>query len=155
MNGKSYLTVRILLWVICVYHIGAGIAATFFKDLAEKVGGFLFGVSITMDPQAELLVRYLGAFGISFGVMTALAAIDPEKNTKIIYGAIVYFLVRAFDRVAFWSLLQEHHVGPVPAWCRIVAILAFAIGLFIFMPKTDSGQATTRQESRPQVTGGS
>ncbi len=136
MNEQRYIVVRGFLWIICTYHVVAGVAATFFKDTAVGVGGVLFGVSITMTPQAELLVRYLGAFAISFGLMTAFAALDPQRNTKIIYGAVVYFLVRAFDRIVFWKLLQEHSTGPVPDWFRIVMILVMGLGLLIFMPRT-------------------
>jgi hypothetical protein len=145
MNEPRYIVVRVFLWTICVYHVVAGIAATFFKQTAVKLGSVLFGVSITMTPQAELLVRYLGAFAISFGLMMAFAALDPVKNTKIIYGAIVYFLVRAFDRVVFWDLLQEHSAGPVPDWFRIVMILVMGLGLLIFMPR--SGRAHVPENS--------
>lgn len=136
MNERRYIVVRVFLATICIYHVVAGVAATFFKEEAVKLGSVLFGVSITMTPQAELLVRYLGAFGISFGLMTAFAALDPVRNTKIIYGAVVYFLIRAFDRIVFWHLLQEHSAGPVPNWFRIVMILVMGLGLFIFMPRT-------------------
>ena len=140
MNERRYIVVRVFLWTICIYHVVAGVAATFFKEAAVKLGSVLFGVSITMTPQTELLVRYLGAFGISFGLMTAFAALDPVRNTKIIYGAVVYFLVRAFDRIVFWDLLQEHSAGPVPDWFRIVMILVMGLGLLIFMPRTDKTQ---------------
>ncbi len=135
MTESRCIVVRVFLWTICVYHMVAGIAATFFKEAAVKLGSLLFGVSITMTPQAELLVRYLGAFAISFGVMVAFAALDPAKNTKIIYGAVIYFLVRAFDRIAFWGLLEEHSAGPAPQWFRIVMILVMGLGLLIFMPR--------------------
>ncbi|NQU24640.1 MAG: hypothetical protein HQ567_25440 [Candidatus Nealsonbacteria bacterium] len=133
--NERYIVVRVFLWIICIYHVVAGVAATFFKDAAVELGGVLFGVSITMTPQAELLVRYLGAFAISFGLMTAFAALDPQRNTKIIYGAVAYFLIRAFDRIVFWKLLQEHSTGPVPDWFRIVMILVFGLGLLAFMPR--------------------
>jgi hypothetical protein len=135
MNQRAYLPVRVLLWLIAVYHIVAGIVATFFKEAAVKLGGLMFGVGITMDGQTELLVRYLGAFGLAFGVLAALAALDPVRNRAFIYGAVVYFAVRAFDRIAFASLLAQHHVGPAPNWWRIVVIVAFAALLLWFMPR--------------------
>jgi hypothetical protein len=135
MQKPSHLVVRILLCAICVYHVVAGIIATFFLDLAVQLGAFLFGVRVTMDGQTELLSRYLGAFGISFGVLAAFAAIEPQKNRKIIYGLVVYFLVRAFDRIAFWGLLEEYSVGPAPNWFRIVMILVMGLGLLAFMPR--------------------
>ena len=135
MNQGVHLPVRIVLWLIAGYHLVAGVVATFFKEAAITLGGLLFGVAITMDGQTELLVRYLGAFGIAFGVLAALAALDPVRNKAIIYGAVVYFVVRAFDRIAFTSLLAQYHVGLAPNWWRIVVIVAFAALLLWFMPR--------------------
>ncbi len=135
MKTQTHMTLRIILAVVALYHIAAGIAATFFKEAAAQVGSYLFGVSIVMDSQAELLVRYLGAFGIAFGIMAALAALAPERNKTFIYGAIVYFLVRAFDRIAFAGLLAQHAVGGVPNWWRIIVILLFAGSLLWLLPR--------------------
>jgi hypothetical protein len=131
----STLALRVLLGFIAIYHLVAGVAATFFQDAAVGIGSLLFGVKITMDPQTSLLVRYLGAFGIAFGVMAALAALAPEKHKGFIYGAVVYFVVRAFDRVAFAGLLTDYSVGPMPNWGRILVILLFAAGLLVFFPR--------------------
>jgi hypothetical protein len=135
MNRGGYLPVRVLLWLIAVYHLVAGVVATFCQEAAVRLGGLMFGVRITMDGQAELLVRYLGAFGIAFGVLAALAALQPARNRAIIYGAVVYFAVRAIDRILFASLLAHYHVGPVPNSVRIVVIVALAAGLLWFMPR--------------------
>ena len=138
MKTQSHLVLRVLLWFIAVYHAVAGVAATFFQDAAVDIAGLLFGVKITMDPQTSLLVRYLGAFGIAFGLMAALSALEPERHKGFIYGAVIYFIVRAFDRVAFAGLLAEHSVGFMPNWGRIVVILLFAAGLLLFLPRQDT-----------------
>ena len=44
MTESRYIVVRVFLWTICVYHMVAGIAATFFKEAAVKLGSLLFGV---------------------------------------------------------------------------------------------------------------
>ena len=135
MKTQTDIPLRILLWIIAVYHLVAGVAATFFQDAAIGVGSLLFGVRITMDPQTSLLVRYLGAFGIAFGVMAALAALAPARHKGFIYGAVVYFVVRAFDRLAFAGLLADYSVGPFPNWGRVIIILLFAAGLLVFLPR--------------------
>ncbi len=137
---KTLIPLRVLLCFIAVYHLVAGVAATFFQDAAPGVGSLLFGVKITMDPQTSLLVRYLGAFGIAFGVMASLAALAPERHKGFMYGAVVYFMVRAFDRVAFADLLANYTVGPMPNWGRIIVILLFAAGLLVFLPRQTSQQ---------------
>jgi hypothetical protein len=131
----SHLPVRIVLCLIAAYHLIAGVAAVFFPGAAVKLGSWFFGVNITMTSQAELLVRYLGAFGLSFALLATLAALSPEGNRAILYGFVVYFAVRAFSRIAFWKLLDEHTVGLAPNWFRIIIILAFATSLLAFMPR--------------------
>jgi len=76
---------KINLLIIFLYHIVAGFAVCFLQELGVKLGSFLFGVQITLTQQAQILVRYLGAFGITFAALMAFAAIDPKKNRKIIY----------------------------------------------------------------------
>jgi len=132
---SSHLPIRVVLWVIAAYHFIAGLAAVFFQEAALKLGGWFFGVGITMTSQTELLVRYLGAFGLSFGVMAVLAARSPEKNRAVLYGFVVYFVVRAISRVVFWTLLEEHSIGYAPNWLRIIVILFFAVSLIVFMPR--------------------
>ena len=141
MSQSSHLPIRIILSVIAAYHLLAGVAALLFQDAAVKIGSLLFGVGITLTPQSELLVRYLGAFGLSFGVLAVLAALAPERNRAILYGFVVYFLVRALSRVMYWQLLDEHTVGPAPNWVRIIVILAFAASLVVFMPRQRAGSA--------------
>jgi hypothetical protein len=132
---SSTLPIRIVLWTIAAYHLIAGVAAVWFQGAAVSIGSWLFGVNITLTSQSELLVRYLGAFGLSFALMAGLAALSPEKNRAIVYGFVVYFAVRAFSRIAYWKLLDEHTVGPAPNWARVIVILVFATSLLVFMPR--------------------
>ena len=78
-----------------------------------------------------LVVRYLGVFGITLAVLAFFAAMDPAKNKKIIYGVAVYFFIRAFDRIVFYQAMQPFHVGLMPAWGRIIVILAFGVGFIL------------------------
>jgi hypothetical protein len=141
MKVNNYLTVRVVCWVVAGYHLLAGVAATLFGESAVTIGSLLYGVGIVMDGQTELLVRYLGAFAISFGVLMVFAALDPVRNVRIIHGAVVYFVVRAFDRVAFAGLLDEHTSGPMPNYGRLAMIVLFAMALLWFMPREKKKQA--------------
>lgn len=139
--STSHLPLRVILWVIALYHLAAGVAAVLFQDAAVKLGAVMFGIAITLTPESELLVRYLGAFGLSFGVLAVLAALAPQKSRAILYGFVVYFLVRAFSRIGFWELLNEHTVGPAPNWARIIVILVFAASLLVLMPRERGADA--------------
>ena len=138
MNKESHTVLKVFLWVIFTYHIIAGIIGTFFQQLAPEVATKLYGIELVLAPQTQILVRYIGAFCLTLGVLMAFAAMDPVKNKMIIYGGIVYFAIRAFDRIAFWSVMQEHTVGLAPNWFRIIMILIMGLGLFIFRPKAES-----------------
>jgi hypothetical protein len=132
---------RVLLWMTAGYHVAAGVAATVAQPYAIRLGAFLYGIGITLTPEMELVVRYLGVFGITLGVLAALAALDPVGNRKIIWGLIVYFAIRALDRIVFYGAMQEFHEGPVPAWARIVVILAFAVAFLVLLPRCGGEEA--------------
>lgn len=141
MSRGSHTAIRTLLWLTAGYHFVAGVAATFAQERALALGAFLFGMSVTPTPEVALLVRYLGVFGITLAVLAAFAALDPVKNRKIVVGVIVYFLVRAFDRVVFYRAMQEFHVGLLPAWGRVIVILAFAVAFIVLSRKLKSAEA--------------
>ena len=138
MNKESNILLKVFLWAICIYHIIAGIIGTLCQQLVPRVATMLYGIKLDPTPQIQILVRYIGVFCITFGILMAFAAIDPVKNKKIIYGGVVYFVIRAFDRIVFWKLIQEYSMGPGPNWFRILMILIMGLGLFIFRPKDAS-----------------
>ena len=135
MKKTADILLKINLWIIFAYHITAGLAACFSQQLAVKIGSLLFGVQITLTEQAQILVRYLGTFGITFAVLMAFAAIDPVKNKKIIYGGIVYFCIRALHRILFWKLYVEFSTGPADPWIRLALIGWFAVVLMVLVPR--------------------
>ncbi|MFA5335383.1 MAG: hypothetical protein WC324_00520 [Candidatus Omnitrophota bacterium] len=137
MEKKPYVFLKVLLWLVALYHIAGGIAATFSQQFALQLGYMLFGVNISITPETQVLVRYLGAFAVTFGLLMVFAALDPAKNRKIVYGGIAYFLIRAFDRVVFWKVISECSAGPLPNWGRIALILFFGIALFVLRPKSE------------------
>ena len=135
MSKASHTTLRVLLWLTAAYHAVAGIAATVAQEQALNLGSFLFGMTVTLTPETALLVRYLGVFGITLGVLAACAALDPVWNRKIVSGLVVYFAVRAIDRIVFYKDMQPFHVGLAPQWLRIIVIVAFACA-FVVLGRT-------------------
>jgi hypothetical protein len=144
MSKSACPGLRALLWLTAAYHLVAGLAATVAQQYAVQLGAFMYGIDVTLTAQMELVVRYLGVFGITVGVLAAFAALDPVGNRKIIYGLVVYFLVRAIDRIVFYKAMQEFHVGPVPAWARIIIILAFAMA-FVVLARRQGADEERRQ----------
>jgi hypothetical protein len=150
MKNGSHAAIRVLLWLTAAYHLVAGVAATIAQEQAVALGAFLFGMSITLTPEASLLVRYLGVFGITLGVLAACAALDPVGNRKIVLGLIVYFLVRAGDRIVFYAAMQPFQVGLMPAWGRIIVILGFAAA-FIVLGRSLCGRSRLYDERTRHV----
>ena len=142
MKSSSHTTIRVLLWLTAGYHFVAGVAATIAQEQALVMGSFLFGMSMTLTPEVALLVRYLGVFGITLAVLAACAALDPVRNRKIVLGIVVYFLVRAFDRIVFYKSMHPFHVGVMPAWGRIIVILAFAVAFIVLSRRLKSADST-------------
>ncbi len=132
MSDRARVTaLKALLWTICVYHALAGVAGTLFQEQALGLAQFLFGVSIELTPQVAIVVRYAAALCLAVAVLAGLAARDPARNQNIIIGLAVYFGVRAFDRVVFYDLLDQHRAGGVPGWVRILMILLFGGGILV------------------------
>ncbi len=94
---------------------------------------------VLLSPKGPLYRHRGGIFGRALRyqplTLTTLAALAPERHKGFIYGAVAYFIVRAFDRVAFAGLLAQYSVGFMPNWGRIIVILLFAAGLLVFLPR--------------------
>ncbi len=145
MSDRGRLTaLKALLWTICIYHVLAGVAGTLFQEQALGLARFLFGVSIELTPQVSIVVRYAAALCLAVAALAGLAARDPLANRNIIIGLAVYFGVRAFDRVVFYDLLDQHRAGGVPGWVRILMILFFGGGILalsLLKPRPADAQA--------------
>ncbi|MBI5872595.1 MAG: hypothetical protein HZB36_00405 [Candidatus Omnitrophica bacterium] len=64
------------------------------------------------------------------------AAINPVKNKAIIYGGIVFFAVRAFDRIVFANVLREaFDVSTGRNLISLVFVIIMLLGLLIFKPE--------------------
>jgi hypothetical protein len=143
MENKSLAPIKFFCGLACFYHVGEGIIATIGGDLAAKMAAFSYGLSLArltpMTSQLTVLFRFIGAFAITFGVLMGFAAVNPGKNKAIIYGGIVFFAVRAFDRIIFANVLRDaFNVSTGRNLLSLIFVLIMLFGLLIFRPKGTS-----------------
>ena len=143
MENKSLGPIKFFCGLACFYHVGEGIIATIGGELVAKIAAFGYGLSLArltpMTPQLTVLFRFIGAFCLAFGVAMGFAAINPVKNKAIIYSGIVFFAVRAFDRIVFANVLREaFDVSAGRNLISLVIVFTMLFGLLIFRPKETS-----------------
>lgn len=140
MGNKSLTPIKFFCGLICFYHVAEGVIATISGELAAKIAAFGYGLSlarlIPVTPQLTVLFRFIGAFAIAFGVSMGFAAVNPVKNKAIIYGGIVFFAVRAFDRIVFANVLRDaFDVSFERNLVSLIIVFIMLFGLLIFRPK--------------------
>lgn len=68
-----------------------------FQMLAAK----LYGAKVDWTPQIIYMVRILGSFAFVLGLLAVAAALDPIRQSIIVYGFIALFILRDFHRLLF------------------------------------------------------
>lgn len=140
MESKSLAPIKFFCGLICIYHVVEGLIATISGEMAAKIAAFGYGLSLArltpVTPQLTVFFQFIGAFAIAFGVLMGFAAINPVKNKAIIYGGIVFFAVRAFDRIVFANVLREaFDVSTGRNLISLVFVIIMLLGLLIFKPE--------------------
>jgi hypothetical protein len=130
---SKYISLRILLWVICIYHVAAGLLANIFPEMLPWLAERLAGMQIGSVPEAIALAKPLGVYAMIFGVMMGVAAWNPVKNRAIISVGVILFLVRIVQRLA--GLQEAEQVFGVPvsrSLSTVAAVSVFAVALALF-----------------------
>ena len=93
------LILRGVLALLCVYHVGIGIAAVVSPRLASRVAGALYSLQATETPQLRYGVRMLGLYALALGTLLAFAAWNPREHMEIIAVTAGLQLARAVSRL--------------------------------------------------------
>jgi hypothetical protein len=135
MNKVTAL--KVVLTLVCLTHLGLGIVA--FTGLPEPVtrtASAFYGVTISMTPQLQHVVRILGAFMIAIGVLSGFALFNPQQNRAIIDGVIVLLLLRVLQRVIFARDIHEAFALPYGRlWMQAAFFTALALALLFLGPR--------------------
>ncbi|MCP4413745.1 MAG: hypothetical protein GY808_14390 [Gammaproteobacteria bacterium] len=143
MNTWFIHLVRFECALIAVYHIFIGVAATLTPEGAAQVAPVMYGISLDvfapMKSEYIIIIRYMGAFAITLGVLMAVAAWNPQKHRTIIFGGAIFFLIRILDRilgadtlVALFNTSSTQNI----LYMLFMASIVFILGAFVlYSPK--------------------
>jgi hypothetical protein len=136
MNKLTAL--KALLALVCVTHLALGlIAFTGLPGPVTKIASGLYGVTVTVTPQLQHLIRILGAFMIAIGVMSGFALFKPQQNRAIIDGVAILLLLRASQRILFAQQLHDvFSLSYGRLWTQAIFFLALAVALLFLRPRS-------------------
>jgi hypothetical protein len=79
------------------------------------------------------------SYMISFGLMMALLAMKPYEYRRIAWVGAILIIIRIFDRVVFFSVLQKTlGVTLMNSLPTLIVIALMALGLIFLIPKEQS-----------------
>ena len=141
MNLNRMWILRILLGFVALSHLLIGLAATAVPTggFADSIIAVTYGGSFEIDPETHHVIRMLGAFMMTVGVMAAFAAFNPQRYVAVIYAIMFLFIVRTLQRVIFADHIQEHFdisVGRLVI--QSVLYLALGAALVYLRPRRGS-----------------
>jgi hypothetical protein len=107
-GGFQGLALRLVLVVICVYHLAIGLSSTLAPESTLTFAQSFYGLDV-QDSAAQFtyMLKALGMYALFTGGLLALALRDPRKYRHIIVAAAALLLMRAVTRVLFFDLLEE------------------------------------------------
>lgn len=150
MPQSNHLALRVLLWVIGLYHVVCGLLANLMPDRIPALAQMLAGMKVTASPDFLYLAKPFGVYVIAFGIMMIVAAWNPVKNRALISIGILLFALRIFQRLTTMTEV-ETLFGVTPArslaTIGIVACFGGALAWLRFqlyrqMHTGDAGKAT-------------
>lgn len=137
MNIWFLRLVRFECAIIAIYHVLLGVVATLVPDLAAELAPVMYGISLEvlapLKPEYLVIIRFMGAFAITFGLLMAFAAWDPLSNGTIVLGGAIFFSLRILDRIlGADTLISSFQTTPSQNLAHILLMGSFVIILGIF-----------------------
>jgi len=134
MNKQLFL--KIVLWLICLYHVFMGVAAFLSEDMAVWLADVVFGISLPVTPQISYLAKLLGVYVVVFGLMVAVAAFDPARHLSLLNIVIILYALRILNKLVFADLFTTAFAAPpYRTWLDIAMLAAFGGGVLLLKPR--------------------
>jgi hypothetical protein len=100
MLSNPLVWLKLLLWIVAAMHlvVGAGfnLAPGFPRYMAD-----VYGAEVHWTSEFSYILRPLGAFMVTLGLLAIAAAMEPQRHRVIIYGFVFLFLSRALQRIVW------------------------------------------------------
>jgi hypothetical protein len=133
MNPKALQWLKLVMWGVCAFHVIVGIGLNVSPAFPKAMAGY-YGATVAWSPEFLYIIKPLGAFMLVMGVLAAVAATNPLKNTPIIYGFVLLFVLRTLQRVIhqgelldIFGIPAKHNVG------NMVFFAGLALTLFLLL----------------------
>lgn len=135
------LILRVLLAYAALSHLLIGLAAIAVPpgDLADLIIQIAYGSSFEIDPTAHHVIRILGVFMMSLGVLTVFAARDPQRYIGVIYALAFVFVIRTLQRIVFAGEIQENFgISSGRLISQSLFMIALGLALVLLRPRQDA-----------------
>jgi hypothetical protein len=139
MNKQLFL--KVVLWLICLYHIFMGAGAFLSEDIAVWLADVAFGIKLQVTPQISYLAKLLGVYVVVFGLMVAVAAHDPARHPSLLNIVIILYGLRILNKLVFADLFTTAFAAPpYRAWLDIAMLAAFGGTVLLLKPQVRAGE---------------
>ena len=127
---------KALLWLVCGSHLALGLAGVLSPDLAVGAARALYGAHVEATPVNVHLLRIIGAYMITIGLMAGIAAREPQRHRPVIMAIAVLLFIRVVQRVTHSGEIQlTFGVSEMRIWLQSAYFAALAGALLFLMPK--------------------
>lgn len=141
MDQKTSVKIFVLVaGFVSIYHIILGLIGTFAPGPAvASIANTVFGVTVDPTPQFFYFAKFISALFITFGLMMALVAKKPYQYGHFAWVAVAYFVIRIFDRLVFFDLLNSA-LGTTMSrnMVTVIPLTIIVLCLIFLRPKSSS-----------------
>lgn len=149
-NTKAHGALKIVLWVIAVYHLVFGaVLLTGFN--VENLARSVLGAQMEINDQVDYMLKPLGIYTMVFGGLALLTALNPLRHRPMLIGIMALYVLRLLNHLMQMDTLREVFKVPDSTSYRSIGILAvITILLAIFWPRREpalAGAGKSTEES--------
>jgi len=128
-----------ILFLSALYHLIVGGVGLFFSNFAVIVSKYAFNFNLIMTDQINWILKPFATYMFIFGILLIFAALNPKKNKMIVYGFVIFALLRAIQKIYFSifadsSFFANHDVGM--GIFNIVLLLVIGISTLLLYRNT-------------------
>jgi hypothetical protein len=89
-----------LLCFVCAAHVVIGLGVNLAPGFPPIMAG-IYGATVDWTPQFTYILKPLGAFMLTVGLLAGLAATDPVRYSAVVSAVAVLFVIRSAQRLVF------------------------------------------------------
>jgi hypothetical protein len=118
-----------LLCFVCAAHVVIGVGVNLAPGFPPLIAG-IYGATVDWTPQFTYILKPLGAFMLTVGLLAGIAATDPVRHQAVVYAVALLFVIRSAQRVVF---ADETFRAFGITLARDVAVASFFLALALVL----------------------